>query len=101
MPVELSAIVPELVEHAAHRKQRAIVDRHRAGIRPGRSLIELEVVGCQGRGVHALQRDRLAIGQRDHGIAVAVVGQMALHAVKSVIPAKPTKSIRSAAVSKL
>ena len=48
-----------------------------------------------------MQCNRLAVAERDHRIAVAIIGDMACKSPKLAIPANPIRSILSDAASKL
>ena len=63
-----------VVDHAAERHDRAVGDRHRAGIVGDRLLVEEEVAGAEFGGRDALHGDRLSGADGDDGIAVAVIG---------------------------
>ena len=67
-----------VVDDAGERQDRAVADHHVAGILRDRRLIEHEVVCGERSGIDPIQRDRLAIGERDHRVAGSVVGRMRL-----------------------
>ena len=78
VPVELSANRAGIGDRAAQRQQRAVVDGHRARARLGWDLAELKIVRCEGRRMHAMQRDRLPVAEGDYGIAITVLGEVAV-----------------------
>ena len=67
-----------VVDDAGERQDRAVADHHVAGILRDRRLIEHEVARGERSGIDPVQRDRLAIGERDHRVAGSVVGHMRL-----------------------
>ena len=75
LPVEPRWMAAGVVDDAAERQQCAVADHHVAGVVGDRRLVELEVAGIERCRADAVQRDGLAIGERDHGIARRVGGR--------------------------
>ena len=69
---------PAVHDRAAERQDRPVADGHGAAIDGYRLEVELEVGGAEVSRVHAKQRDRRAGGQRNHRVAVGVVGDREL-----------------------
>ena len=67
-----------VVDDAGERQDRTVADHHVAGILRDRRLIEDKVVCGERRGIDPVQRDRLAIGERDHRVAGSVVDRVRL-----------------------
>src|SRR5262245_41042014 len=65
-----------VVDDTAEWQQRAVADRHGAGIVQHRRLIEDEVARRERSRGHPEERDRLAGPQPDHRVAGIVLGQM-------------------------
>ena len=66
-----------IVDCPAQREVSAVTDLHRARVPGDRRLIEYKVVRRNRCGVNPKNRYRFAVAQRDHGIAVGVVGDIA------------------------
>ncbi len=64
------------MDGTAQRQHGAVADGHGPGIVKHRRLIEREIASRQHSGVHTLNRNRLAVTQRDHRVAGAVFAQM-------------------------
>ena len=67
-----------VVNHAAQRQHGAVADHHVAGVVGDRHLIEYEIAGAKKCCIDADERDRLAVAERDHRIALCIVGQTGL-----------------------
>lgn len=61
-----------------NRQHGTVADRHVAGVVGDGRQVEHEVVRSERCRVDAIYRDRLAIAERDHRVAVGVVGRIGL-----------------------
>ena len=75
---ELNEIVPVLSIVPANGSMAPSADRHVAGVLGDRRQIEHEVVCAKRCRIDAVYRDRLAVAERDHRIAIRVIDQVGL-----------------------